>query len=77
LQGRHAAEIAEKMNHCVARRAREKFLFRFTHAASQRRADNISVFETFATVVRRSQHGGFEKTLLNLSGTAVCQLAFP
>jgi hypothetical protein len=28
LQGRHAAEIAEKMNHCVARRAREKFFFR-------------------------------------------------
>jgi hypothetical protein len=41
LQGRPAAEIAEKMNHCVAQRAREKFFFRFAGAASQRRAASI------------------------------------
>jgi hypothetical protein len=52
LQGRLAAESAEKMNHCVARRAREKFFFRFPKAASQRRAEGICIFKAFATVIR-------------------------
>jgi hypothetical protein len=77
LQGRPVAEIAEKTNHCVARRAREKFFCRFANAASQRHAEGILIFEAFAASFGRHRPGRIKKNAAQSARNLGCGLAFP